>query len=497
MSYRHGIYGSEVPTSILPPVRCNTGLIVAFGTAPINQLENPKEAVDKPILAYSFAEAVKALGYSPEFDKYTLCEVMKVCFGLYGVAPVVLINVMDTSGNIELYEEFITLEQGKSKLKYSGVLPKTLVVKNEKGDQAYIQGTDYAHAFDHMGYSVISRISSGKIVENARLKIEYTSLDPYDVGSEEIIGGINIYTHQATGLELLNEIYPRFGLIPGQIIAPRFSYDAEIGHLMAVKSGTVSDIFKAEALTDIPTNLTQRSKLGPIDVKSNNYKHASEWKKTNNWILETQTVCWPMVKLGDDIYHYSTHLAALTCLLDSQNADIPCRSPSNKMLKISSAVLKDGTEVWNNLGAVNYLNSQGIVTAYNKNGWKTWGNRTAAYPSTTDPKDSFRACRRMFNWVLNTLTETYWSKIDDPANKRLIQSVVTSANIWLNGLTANESIAGGRVIFIEKENPMTDLMDGILRFHVFLTPFSPAREIDFIMEYDPNYLNNLFSSSAS
>lgn len=486
MSYRHGIYGSEVPTSILPPVRSNTGLIVAFGTAPINQLKHPEKAVNTPILAYSFAEAVKALGYSPEFDKYTLCEVMKVCFGLYGVAPIVLINVMGAHSHYVDLSTSVLLEPDTGVMLGSrGILPPTINAKYE--DKEYIQGVDYTHDFDSAGRSVITRTPSGKMPANKRISIRCQYLDPTRVHGKDIIGGVDSSSHKATGLELLNEIYPRFGLIPGQIIAPKFSADVKVSQLMAIKSDAVSDIFKAEALIDIPTN-----QYGVY-----NYKNATEWKKSNNWVSKTQTVCWPMVKLGDDIYHYSTHLAALTCLLDSQNADIPCRSPSNKMLKISSAVLKNGTEVWNNLGAANYLNSQGIVTAYNKNGWKTWGNRTAAYPSTTDPKDSFRACRRMFNWVLNTLTETYWSKIDDPANKRLIQSVVTSANIWLNGLTANESIAGGRVIFIEKENPMTDLMDGILRFHVFLTPFSPAREIDFIMEYDPNYLNNLFSSSAS
>ena len=35
----------------------------------------------------------------------------------------------------------------------------------------------------------------------------------------------------------------------------------------------------------------------------------------------------------------------------------------------------------------NMLNGQGIVTAINDNGWKAWGNNTAAYPGTTDTKE--------------------------------------------------------------------------------------------------------------
>jgi hypothetical protein len=69
---------------------------------------------------------------------------------------------------------------------------------------------------------------------------------------------------------------------------------------------------------------------------------------------------------------------------------------------------------------------------------------------------------------------------------------VDSANIWLNGLAAREFILGGRVEFQSEENPSTDTMDGKIKFHVYITPPSPAREIDFILEYDPDYLETLF-----
>ncbi len=95
MGYRHGIYTSEIPTSITPPVNVSAGLIVAFGTSPVNQLDNPSSAVNKPVIAYTYAEAVSKIGFSTNFEKYTLSEVIKVAFGIYGVAPVVFINVLD------------------------------------------------------------------------------------------------------------------------------------------------------------------------------------------------------------------------------------------------------------------------------------------------------------------------------------------------------------------------------------------------------------------
>ena len=69
---------------------------------------------------------------------------------------------------------------------------------------------------------------------------------------------------------------------------------------------------------------------------------------------------------------------------------------------------------------------------------------------------------------------------------------MTSANIWLDSLTAAGCLLGARVEFNANDNTTADLMDGILRFHIFMTPPSPAREIEWIQEYDPNYLAVLF-----
>ena len=144
-----------------------------------------------------------------------------------------------------------------------------------------------------------------------------------------------------------------------------------------------------------------------------------------------------MVKLGNEKYHLSTQIASLMNRTDSQHDDVPYYSPSNKNLQADGACLVDGTEIFMNSAQAGYLNGQGIVTALNFiGGWKLWGNRTTAYPSNTDVKDSFITNRRMFNWVGNTLVTTFWSKIDEPTNKRLIETVVDSANIWLNGLSA-------------------------------------------------------------
>ena len=98
----------------------------------------------------------------------------------------------------------------------------------------------------------------------------------------------------------------------------------------------------------------------------------------------------------------------------------------------------------------------------------------------------------MFNWVGNTLVLTFWNDVDDPTNKRLINQFIDSANIWLNGLTNTGALLGARVEFRKDENPITSLLDGKVTFHVFMSPPIPAEDIEWLLEFDVNYLNTLF-----
>ena len=81
MAYKHGVYTSEVATSIIPAVNTTAGLPVVFGTAPIH-LATDRAKCNRPILCYNYQEAVEQFGYSKNWQKYTLCEVMYSQFSL-------------------------------------------------------------------------------------------------------------------------------------------------------------------------------------------------------------------------------------------------------------------------------------------------------------------------------------------------------------------------------------------------------------------------------
>ena len=416
--YQHGVYSGEVPTALLPARYVDTNVVFAVGTAPVHTLAAGKTAyVNTPRLYNSYDAFVGEMGWSEDWNAYTLCEVAESHFAKYGAAPLVAVNVFDPATHLD--------EEGAP--------------------------------------------------------------DPAAVTSAHIIGGIDSATLRKTGLELVSECFPRYRLVPGSLLAPRFSEEPAVAVSMGAKSKGINGLFNAPALADVPTAEV------PL------YTDVPGYKERNNLTDERLVLCWPTIALGERRYHLSTQLAGRISMTDSENGNSPHVSPSNKRAYMDRAVTvaADGTEteIWLGLTENNYLNGQGIVTVNNfDGGWKFWGNRTACYPSVTDPKDAFIPIRRFFNWYQNTFILTYFSQVDGPITKRFIERILKSEQIRLDGFTSRGIINGGRISYLEAENPLTDIMDGLLRFHLWLSPPPPARSIEGIFEFDPTYLEALFGS---
>ncbi len=50
----------------------------------------------------------------------------------------------------------------------------------------------------------------------------------------DVVGGVNSSTSEETGLEIIRQVYPKFGLVPGLIIAPGWSQDATVAAALQV-----------------------------------------------------------------------------------------------------------------------------------------------------------------------------------------------------------------------------------------------------------------------
>lgn len=475
MAYQHGIDIKENATSISAPITGTAGLQVVFGTAPVNLLADPYAAVNKLILAYSLADAVAGLGYSTDYESYTLCQSMDANFRLFGIAPVIFCNVLDPKKHKTAQGETeCELSGGQATLKVTGMLLDTLVVK--AGDTK-INKENYIASFDDNGYVVITLTAAGQTsIATGKIKISGDRIDPTAVTETDIIGGYNAATGEETGIELVRQVYPKFNMTPGLLLAPGWSHNALVAATLAAKCNEINGVFTCECLIDISTENARK------------YADVSAEKENIACISKHAILCWPMVKALDKVFYYSAVLAALISYTDASNDDVPNISPSNIKMPVSGAVLNDGTEVLLDQTQANDLNAIGVVTALNSNGWRSWGNNTACYPDNTDPKDRWIACRRFFSWHGNSFILSYFDRVDNPANYRLIENLVDDENIRGNSLVSQGKAAGMRIEYKAAENPVDQVLDGKIKFHQYLAPYTPAEFIENTLEFDPSML---------
>jgi len=460
---KHGIYVEQNPTSITTPVVAESAIQVVVGTAPIH-LGNP-EAVNKPIAAYSFDECKERLGYSDDFENYTLCECMDLSYRVFAVSPVVFINVLDPSRHkTEKQNVEIMATELKAILPDEGVILSSVAVKS--GDTILTINEDYTIAFDSDDRAVITLKT-----EKESLSANYDILNPAMVEEKDILAGI----------EAIRNVYPTLTLTPCILLAPKWSQNIAVGKALIAKTQKLNGMFNCMTYLDADT------------TEVRDYQQVAAWK-SKNYVDKNAYVLWPMQAIGKKLYHLSSVAGALTASIDAANGNNPATSPSNKLCNATAAVLRDGTEIVLDLDQANLLNSNGVTTLININGFRLWGNYTAVYPTNTDVKDAFLSVKRMFDWQGNTFALTFFQKVDNLMNRRLIDSVIDTENIRLNALQAQGYLAGASITYREEMNPATELLAGNIKFIQKYTPFPPAQSITNVLEYDVSLLTQALAS---
>lgn len=471
----HGVFVSQKATSGAVPVVAQSGVPFLVGAAPVQSAETPG-AAGIPILCTSWQEAVSRLGYSDDWDSYNICEFIYSHFQLFGCQPVIVCNLLDISSmKTAVPAADVAVSDHKAKLPIEAINDDKLVVKAAGGTgEAYAKGTDYSAYYDGE-FLIIEALPDGACYSAESINAAYNKVTPEAVTDAKVAAGME-------GVELC---MTRLGIVPDLLCAPGFSERPGVAAVMATKAAGINGMFRAKALVDI----------GAGADGARTYSAAIAAKSAQNIVGAEEIACWPKTKLGDHIFHMSTQIAGLMAQVDAGNGSCPYESPSNKGIYCDALVLDDGEEVNLTLAQANILNANGIMTALNfMGGWTAWGNYTACYPGNTDIKDYFIPESRMFDWVGSTLIRTFWSRLDRPMTRRLIDTVLDTANIWLNSLVGAGYLLGGRVEMLDSENPDGSLSAGIMKLHVYLTPLSSAQEINFVLEYDAEYVASAFQA---
>lgn len=496
--YKHGIEVTEKSTSLKSPLSTQYAVQVVFGTAPIYLTENPEAAVNYPMLIRNFDEAKEKLGYLDNWKHYTLCQSMYASFYLFQVSPVIFVNVLDPKKHVkELTQQTYPLNEHQATLQTAGILLDELVVqvsqeegrtgtakagKSRAGGGMIVleRDKDYLATFNDSGHLILTMLSTGNGYQAVEAVVSGKMLAPELVTERDIIGAYDLETGQESGLEVLRQVYPRYGIVPGFLLAPGWSENPNIGAALQSKCEDISGVFRSMCLLDLDTSLAKK------------YTDCELTKQNVGYDEKHSIVLWPRLTMEGKQYCYSAVYGAMASYNTVTNGDIPYQYPSNKELNVDGAVLEDGTEICLDQVQAGILNGAGVVTALRDLSWKSYGNNTGCYPENTDPKDRWIGCRRMFDYVSNYFTVTYRQKLDSNMNRRTIDDIVNSFNIWGNSLVASGVCAGLYAEYLSSENTVDDVLAGHLKLHIYFAPYTPAEYINVVMEFDAAALESTF-----
>lgn len=208
----HGVYVSQLATSVSTPVVAESGIPFVVGLAPVQVADKPA-AAGTPVLCTSWAEAVEKLGYSDDWATYTLCEFMYSHFKLFACQPVIFCNVLDISTAKEASAASdMAVTNHEVLLPVEAINDSALVVKAAGGTgAAYVSGTDY-NAYYSGEHLVVELLSTGSAYSAEQVNIAYNKVKASVVTTSDI----------ASAMENVELCLTLLGVVPDLLCAPGY-----------------------------------------------------------------------------------------------------------------------------------------------------------------------------------------------------------------------------------------------------------------------------------
>lgn len=293
-----------------------------------------------------------------------------------------------------------------------------------------------------------------------------------NVAISDIIGKVDAVTGKRTGLKAVQDSYSLFGYYPKTIISPVFCEETAVTSEINVVCNKIRamGIVDAPAGTTVQEAITGRGTEGTINF---------------NFSSERLILCYPRLKVYDSatenytLEPYSQRLAGVMAAKDIEKGY--WWSPSNTEILGISGIEKQLTSMINDPSSeVNALNEAGIMTVFNSygSGLKTWGNRSSAYPSSTEPTN-FINVRRTADILHESVEYSMLQFIDYPISNGLIDSICETVNAFIRTLIGRGALIDGKCSYNPAKNPPTEIAAGHLLFDIEFMPPTPAERITF------------------
>ena len=478
--YKYGAYGflgDTVAQSVQPVGTA----VVYIGLAPVNLVPGYKDlhVINELIKLSNFNEVYRTVGYSVNWAKYSLCEAFSAHFDniLGNIGPIYAINVLDPDLHRKATQTTVqvTFINDRAEFLSDTAILDTILIDN------LVLGVDYSVSYNFgRGSVVIQSLKTDAPITGAQT-VAFYEVDTTAITTTEIIAGIN-------SVKYLNQ---NFNAVPNILAAPGWSEKPEVYKALVSESYDINGHWDAFVLADIPI-------AGATDT----IEKAKTWKTAHGYSSERSKVCWPQaIDISGRVFHLSTLTAVEMLRIDYSHGSVPMETPGNKAIPIVRLYFGNGDSRGYDQQEANALTAYGITTAVSWAGkWVIWGDHTAAYNfgDDVDPRAVFDVSMRMLMYITNSFQREWGLIIGRPMDRQIRDRIINREQEKLDALVAIGALIGSpKIVFLESENPAENLMNGVFRWDIPVTPTPPLKAAIVYVAYTDNGFQIYYEGGAA
>ena len=472
-NYLHGVETIEITSGPRPVRVVKSAVIGIVGTSAYAE-------INTPLLIQSQSDADTKLG--PAMKEFTLAKHVQTIFK-QGAGTIIAVNVYDKNSHTETEtEETVTIGANGKFTVTKQMAPNTpVIVTSLDGETTYDVNDDYTFDLVTNTFTVLNPALLEN--ENTQLLVTYDSHELATITEAEVIGTFNAGTNVRTGMKVFDLCKNMFGLSPKIILAPVFCET----NTMKEEMIAVANKFRGRALVDAPAGsvpqdvIEGRGPLGTINFNTSSKR---------------AVLCYPYFTAsfpwGSELIGLSTFLAG--AWVKQINERGYWYSPSNVELRgaIAPEINLTG-DIADAQTDANVLNENGVVTylAAFGTGYRTWGNRSAAWPTNTLP-ENFLSVQLTADVIHESIEQAMLPFIDQPLTDGLIDAIKETVNAFIRTLVQRGALLPGSECTYEPANNAPDqLALGRVTFNITMMPPTPAERITFLSFIDINLLSSI------
>ena len=290
------------------------------------------------------------------------------------------------------------------------------------------------------------------------------------------VGGINATTGQYEGVQALLGAESVVGFAPRILCAPGWTHQRPTAAANPVVSELlgIAERLRAVIIAD-----------GPDTTDADAITYLGDWGSDRLYVVDP----WSLIYDGaGDVVSQPSSARVAGLIAKSDNDRGFWWSPSNQVINgIIGTTRPVDFKLGDTSARANLLNEAKVATIIRKDGFRLWGNRSAA----SDQKWTFLSVRRTADIIADSLQRAHLWAVDRNITKTYVDEVTEGVNAYLRGLKALEAILGGTCWADPDLNTPANIALGKIYFNFDFTPPYPAEHITFRSHLVNTYISEV------